>query len=112
MPKDMPRVYTIQAYRYAAKAPRDEELINVIARNRRDVLEKDERWQELADVIGTVEMYEYMGDDAADVPNLQARRKLIRDVFEPPVAPAPTAGRRTRRYKKRRQTRRKRIHRV
>lgn len=107
LPKDQPRVYTIQAYRYAAKEPEDRDLINVIAKNRRDVLSSEERWKELADVIGTVEMYEYMGDDAAGVPNLQERRKLIRDVFEPPPPPSPTAGRRkTRRHRRAKRTRR------
>lgn len=109
LPKDMPRVYTIQAYRYAAKAPRDEDLIRVIAKNRRDVLEKDERWQELADVIGTVELYESMEAEGQEVPDLTERREMIAEVFRR----ATGGGRnKTRRHKKRRQTRRKRIHRV
>lgn len=104
-PKDMPRIYTVQAYRYAAAEPRDESLIKLISKNRRDLLAKDERVEELKNVLGNVELYETMEAQGVEgVPTLDNRRKMIADVF----TRATGGGRRTRRHKKRRQTRRKR----
>ena len=111
-PKDLPRIYTIQAYRYAAEPTRDEALIKLISKNRRNLLAKPELVEELKDTIGRVHMFEEWENDGEDhdmdIPDLEERRKMIADVF----AMATGGRRKTRRHKKRRQTRRKRIQRV
>lgn len=113
-PKDMPRIYTVQAYRYATEPSRDEALITLISKKRRDLLAKDELVEDLKNVLATVELYEAMEAERQEVPTLDERREMIAEIFKkaPPLPPITAGRRRTRRHKKRRQTRRKRIHRV